>query len=256
MSAFPPPQLKYKLALVDIQEHRLSRIALWRSCFIIFCAVGLSLAATLPYWQIKHQSQIQISGEKLVSEDTIYTALDFAYPQLIWTVNGASLTQEIESIPSIVTARVNKQIIPPRLRISLQERTPVALAISQDKVGFLDLHGQWIDREFYANVDANFPLPELKVLNYEPRYQPSWNSIYELISLYPELQIDEVQWNQSGSLFLHTKIGKVFLGSDLSRLKQQFKIMLKLQNLPTHLDRSKIAYLDLSNPNLNLIQRY
>lgn len=256
MSAFPPPQLKYKLAKVEIQEQRLSRIALWRSCFVTCCAVSLCLGATLPYGQIKQQSQIQISGEKLVSKDTIHTALEFSYPQLIWTVNGVSLTQEIESIPSIATARVNKQIIPPRLKISLQERTPVALAIFQDKVGFLDLHGQWIEQKFYANLDNHFALPELKALNYQPRYQKSWSKIYQLISLYPELKVNTVEWNQSSSLFLHSKIGKVFLGSDLSRLNEQFKIMLKLQNLSTHVDRSQIDYLDLSNPNLNLIQKY
>ena len=258
MSAFPPPQLKYKLALVDVQEHRLFRIALWRSCFVISCAVSLCLLAISPYWQIKHQSQIQITDRKLVSKNTVYTALNFAYPQFIWTVNGLNLTQKIESVPSIATAKVNKRLVPPALIISLQERVPVALASSEGKVGFLDPEGKWIAQEFYTNIDANFPasLPKLKVINYQLQYQQSWNSIYQLISLYPELQIEQVEWNQAGNLFLNTKLGKVFLGSDLSRLKQQFKIMLKLQNLPTYLERSEIAYIDLSNPELNLIQKY
>ncbi len=256
MSPFPPPKLKYKLAVIDIQEQRLARIALWRSCLITGFALGLGLLATSTHWTIKHQSQIQIVGKKLVNADTIYTALNFVYPQFIWTVDGSNLTQKIESIPAIEVARINKQIIPSQLTVYLQERTPVALATSQVKVGFIYVHGEWIANEFYAIIDSGFVLPQLAVLNYLPKYKRSWIQIYQLISLYPELKINEVQWNHDGNLFVQTKIGRVLLGTDSSRLEQQFKIMLKLQNLPAHIKRREIAYVDLSNPKTNLIQRY
>ena len=256
MSAFPPPQLKHKLTLVEQQEHQLYRIAVWRSCLLISCAVSLCLMVVSPYWRIKDESQIQITGDELISKNTVYTALNLSYPRSIWSLNELNLTQKIESIPSIATAKLNKQLIPPALIISLEERVPIALALSQGKVGFLDSDGEWIAQKFYAHVNPNFSLPKLKVINYQPQYQKSWSSIYQLISLYPELEIDEVRWNQSSNLFLHTKVGVIFLGSDLSKLKQQFKIILELQNLPTYLESSKIAYIDLSNPEINLIQKY
>jgi cell division protein FtsQ len=256
MSAFPPPQLKYKLALVDIQEQRLAQIALWRACLVIGCAISLCLLLTQPYWQIKHQTQIQINGTKLLSKNTVYNALKFDYPQLIWTINGLNLMQKIESIPSVEATNITKQIIPPQLIISLQEKKPVALATFHEKVGFLDLDGQWIAQEFYENINTNLALPKLQVLNYQNRYQEPWKTIYQLISLHPELKITTVQWDESSNLFLHTKIGTVFLGGDLSQLKRQFKIMLQLQNLPAYVDNSQIAYIDLSNPNLNVIQKY
>ncbi|MGB5634831.1 MAG: FtsQ-type POTRA domain-containing protein [Waterburya sp.] len=256
MSAFPPPQLQYKLSLVKLQQHRSARISLWRACLLICCTMSLSLLATLPYWQVKHKTQIKISGEKLVSENTIYSTLNFAYPQFIWAVNGLNLAQKIESIPSVAVAKVNRRIIPPRIIISLQEKNPVAIATFQGKVGFLDFQGEWIALNFYGNVNADYPLPKIKVINYEMQFSKDWSKIYELISLYPELKISEVHWNQSSSVFLQTKIGQVFLGSELSRLEQQFKIMTKLKNLPNHLESSEIAYIDLSNPDINLIQRY
>jgi cell division protein FtsQ len=256
MSEFPPPQLKYKLALIDLQAQRLARIALWRACLVIGCAISLCLLLTQPYWQIQHYTQIQINDAKLVSKNTIYSALKFDYPQFIWTVNGLNLVQKIESIPSVEAANISKQIFPPQLIISLQEKKPVALATFQEKVGFLSLDGQWIAQEFYKNINTNFALPKLQVINYQTYYQQQWKSLYQLISLHPELKITKVQWDESNNLFLHTKIGTVFLGSDLSQLKRQFKIMLKLQNLPAYVDESKIAYIDLSNPNLNMIQKY
>ena len=256
MGVFPPPQLQEKLALVKVQKQRSDKISLWRSSLIITLAMSLGWAATLPYWKIKHPNQIKIGGKKLVNEDTIRTAIDFDYPQFIGTVNGLDITRRIESIPSIAVAKVNKQIIPPNLIISLQEKEPVAIATSEGRVGFLNAEGEWISRQFYTNVDSKSSLPDLKVTNYRSSYQQQWHQIYQLISLYPELKINEMQWQKSGGLLVQTKIGKVFLGSDSSRLEQQFKTMVELDNLPSQLQSSEIAYIDLSNPEVKLIQKY
>ena len=102
----------------------------------------------------------------------------------------------------------------------------------------------------------NFTLPKLIVHNYRDQYRKSWINLYRLISIYPELKINQVQWQQSGNLFLQTKIGKVSLGTNPSRFKQQFEIMLKLQNLSDRVEHDKIDYIDLSNSDINLIQKY
>lgn len=256
MNAFPPPQLQYKLALVKLQQHRLTRLALWRACCIIFCATGLGLATILPNSQIKTQNQIKINGDKLVDEETVYQALKLTYPQFIWSVNGIEITQKIEAIPSVEAAKVNKQIIPPLITISLQEKTPVALASANGEVGFLNTQGEWIAQKFYSSTKAGFALPKLKVIDYQLQFQATWQKIYQLILLYPELKVSEVHWQTSGDIFLETKIGQVFLGSDSSRLEQQFETISKLKNLPKQLKTSEIAYIDLSNAGVNLIQKY
>ncbi len=272
MTPFPPPKLQYKLAIVDIQQHRQSRLALWRSCFMVGCIFSLGLLTASPFWKIKERSQIQIDGNRLVGQQTVHDTLDLTYPQLIWTIGVTDLTQRVESIPSVEMANINRQIIPPKIIVSLQERIPQAIATFEGKVGFLDTDGEWVAQEFYTNIDRQidnslseqksdrfnnkFILPKLIVHNYQYRYRKSWIALYRLISLYPELKINKVQWNQSGNLFLQTKIGKVSLGTNPSRLEKQFEIMLKLQNLSDRVDRNKIAYIDLSNPDVNLIQKY
>lgn len=253
---FSSPQLQYKLAIVKLQQQRANCISLWRACLLISCTIGLASLTVLPFWQIRKQTQIQITGAKLVSEDTIYQSLDFAYPQFIWAVNGIELTLKLESIPSVELAKVNRQLIPPTINVSLQEKVPVALATFEGKIGFLNSSGDWVDQKFYANLNTNYSLPKLKVVDYKNQFQPVWVKLYQLISLYPELQISEVHWNQGGSLFVQTKLGQVLLGNDDSRLEQQFKILLRLRNLPQHLSRSEIAYIDLSNSRVNLIQKY
>lgn len=254
MTAFPPPGLKYKLAAVKIQDRRLARISLWRSCCSVACALGIGIVVTLPWWEIQDRSQIKIAGAKSVSQETIYSNLNFSYPQLVWQVNGLDLTQKVRSVPSIEDVRVNRQLMPPRITIALQEKVPVAVATSQGKIGFLNDGGEWIDRQFYDNISNS--LPKLKAIDYQSQYRQRWQKIYRLLSLYPELQVDEVQFHQSGSIYINTKIGKVFLGVDSSHLEEQFKTIARLKNLPEHLDRSEIFYIDLSNPNATLIQKY
>ena len=252
----PFPQLKYKLALIDLQESRLSRLAIWRATIVACFTIGIFLLSILPDWQIQHQSQISIKGNKLVSKQFVYSALNFEYPQFIWKIDGGNLAKQVELTPSVAEVRINKTLIPPKLIVFLQEKTPVALAILSGKVGFLDSNGQWIEQKFYDNISADFALPKLRVLNYNAQYQQTWRKLYQLVLSHPELEIKELQWSQSGDLLLKTKIGKVFLGSNSARLKTQFKTMLKLQALPNYLGSSKIDYIDLSSANLNLIQKY
>ncbi|MEM8831672.1 MAG: FtsQ-type POTRA domain-containing protein [Cyanobacteria bacterium P01_G01_bin.19] len=253
---FPPPKLQYKLAIADIQKHRQFRIALWRSCFMVGCILSLGSLSTASVWEIKDSSQVQIRGNRFIKADTVLQAADLSYPQPVWNIEVASLTDKIESIPSVEVASIKRQIIPPQIAVSLQERIPQAIATSNNRMGFLDSQGEWIAQEFYSNINDDFNLPKLIVRNYQPKYRKSWVHLYQLISSYPELKIDRVEWNQSDNLFLQTKIGKVALGTNLSRLEKQFEIMLKLQNLSDRVDRNKIAYIDLSNPKVNLIQKY
>jgi len=132
----------------------------------------------------------------------------------------------------------------------------VALATSKGQVGFLSESGEWIAQKFYNNASLDLPLPRLKAINYQPGSELAWSKIYQLNLIYPELQITEIHWRQAGGIFLKTKIGQVFLGSELSRLEQQFKTISKLKNLSTKVDAEEIAYIDLSNPGVNLIQKY
>jgi len=256
MSAFPPPQLQYKLSLVKLQQQRLTRLSFWRACFMVGCATGLSLAATLPNSQIKNKSQIDVNGERLVSENSIRQALRFDYPEFIWSINGMDLARKIESVPSVKAVKVSKQIIPPRIIVSLQEKVPVALATSGGEVGFLNAEGEWIAQKYYDNTNLDLPLPKLKAINYQSGFKLTWSKIYELNLIYPELKITEVHWREGGGIFLQTKIGQVFLGSENSRLEQQFKTISKLKNLANKVDAEEIAYIDLSSPGVNLIQKY
>ena len=256
MATLSSRKLQHNLHKLKQQKQKQLRLALWRSAVTISCAVGLLTISGLPSWQIKEPSQLDIEGENLIAEETLHSWLNFAYPQYIWSIPTQKLTQQLELIPSIAATKITKQILPPRLIVKIQERTPVAIAATSGKVGFLDAEGTWIDQEYYGKLDENLTLPSLKVVNFQPSERNSWIKIYHLMSVYSSIKIEEISWDRSNALFLKTEIGMVYLGANPAQLDKQFKVMAQLKNLPDRVKASEIAYIDLSNPDVNLIQKY
>ncbi len=248
--------LSSKLEHLRQKQQRERRRSLWRAIVTIGGAIAFAGIGTSSYWQIKGETQVRIEGENLVSEAAIYTLLDLKYPQFLGATPSQKLAQKLESIPAIAAVRVSKQTIPPQLTIFIRERVPVALALSAGRVGFLDAEGTWIPSYLYGDLDKNFSLPQLKVINFQSQVRASWSEIYRLILAYPDIEITEVRWDESEGLFLKTELGRVYLGSDMSQLEDRFKVMVRLKNLPERFDSSKIAFIDLSNPQQNLIQKY
>jgi cell division protein FtsQ len=256
MTARPVSGLKQRVSLLERKKRRILYRDLWRSGFVTFFTTGLLLMASLPYWQIQQRFQVQIEGNKLVSKDTIYAILGLTKSQYIWNIPNQILAKKIETMASIEAAKVSKQIFPPRLIVLVKERQPVALASSIGKVGLLDSQGVWIPLDLYDRTQPGFKFPRLKVVNFKSEDRSGWSQIYRLISLYSAIKVDEVRWDGSANLFLKTEIGTIYLGSDLSKLPQQFKTLARLKNLPNYLEIGNVDYIDLSNPDFELIQKY
>ncbi|MEL7407819.1 MAG: FtsQ-type POTRA domain-containing protein [Cyanobacteria bacterium J06558_2] len=174
MNEFPASQLREQLSLAKLQKRHAAKVSLRRASLMICCTVGIGWVTNLDFWQIKEQTQIKVSGVELVDKSTIYSSVSFNYPQPVWQIDGAQLAQSIATIPSIAEVKVNRQVIPPQILISLTEKTPVALASVQGKVGFLDAQGTWIAQEFYSNIAHDDILPQLKVINYDLRLSQIW----------------------------------------------------------------------------------
>ncbi len=258
MSSFYDPKLKQKLFFLQQQNRKRLRISLWR-CGIVSSLVASSVAMiTSSYCQIKKPSQVVLEEDTIVAESTIYSLLKLNYPQWLWTIPSHQLSNNLKSIPPILDAMVTKQMFPPQMRVRLQERVPVATALSQGKIGFLDADGVWLEAKFYdySEDNQNFSLPQLKVINFQTQYSDTWSEIYRLLTMYPGIELLEVRWDEVAHLYLKTNIGKVYLGSDRSLLAQQFQVLARFPELSTQENLSGVEYLDLTNPKIPFIQTY
>ena len=258
MSSFYDPKLQQKLLLLQQQNRKLLRIAIWR-CLIVssFVASGLAIISS-SYWQIKNSSQVVLEEDIIVADSTIYSLLKLNYPQCIWTIPSHQLSENLKSITPIVDAMVTKQMFPPQMKVRLQERVPVATVWAQGKIGFLDADGVWLEANFYrySEENQNFSLPQLKVINFQTQYREAWSEIYRLLARYPGIELSEVRWDEVAHLYLKTNIGQVYLGSDQSLLAQQFQVLARFPELSTQEQLQGVEYLDLSNPEIPFIQKY
>lgn len=252
------PKLKIKSALLKQQKDRLQKRFLWRSILLSSLVTSLLAITIIPQVKIKHPTQVQIKGTNLVADSIIYRLLNIEYSEFIWQIPTHQLSQNLESIPAIANSRINKQIFPPLLQVFIEERQPVAVALSQSNSqwGFLDARGVWLDPKYYQNNDEKIVSSKLKVINFHPDHAEVWSEIYSLVKTNPSIQVKEVKWDKSRNLYLKTELGTVYLGGDTSLLSQQFVAMAKLKNLPNYLKPSEIYYIDLTNPKRYSIQKY
>jgi cell division protein FtsQ len=240
--------------LLEMNKKTQFRQAIWRAVVSSCLALSLFWLITLPRWLITDKSQIQIAGNQLLSESTIYDLLPLTYPHSIWQISTQKLIESLESAPPIVAAKIARQLVPPRLIITLQERVPVALNVREGRVGFLDETGIWVEKDFYQNLQLNSRSPLLKVIGFNEQYRPQWSELYNLIA-HQSIRVFEINWQDPTNLILKTELGTVYLGSCLSDLPKKFAVLDRLREIPKHFKFSEIVYIDITNPDSPLIQR-
>lgn len=238
--------------------------SVWRTLFVGGMATGLVWAITLPDWVIRSPEQIVIEGNHFLSAKAIRSLLPLSYPQSILQVQPQAIAKSLESQGPIAKATVSRQLLPPGLTIQVRERKPVAIAkppINQNSktlnsnttAGLVDDQGVWMSKTSYTELEQNLELPTLKVIGSNEQYRPYWSEVYQALSR-SAVQVLEIDWQDPGNLILKTELGNVHLGPYSSRFSEQLGILDRMRELPTHVSPSKIAYIDLKNPDFPAIQ--
>lgn len=250
------------------QLRRARRIRLvqgiWRSLWVSGLAGGLVWGITLPDWVIHQPEQIAIEGNQFLSAQAIRSLLPLSYPQSLLRVEPQAIAYSLESSGPIAQATVSRQLLPPRLMIQVKERKPVAIAqpkpypLNQTthlppEVGLLDEQGVWMPQRSYESLEENVELPTLKVIGSSEHYRPYWAEVYQAVSHSP-VKVMEIDWQNPANLILKTDLGKVHLGPYTSRFAEQLGVLDRMRELPTHIQPGQIAYIDLKNPDLPVIQ--
>ncbi|VEP15004.1 Cell division septal protein [Hyella patelloides LEGE 07179] len=255
MTAHPCPELKQKITLLKTKQRKVQRHYLYRSLVVSMFAGGILASILSGNWQIKDRSQITIIGDRLIDSAIISNSINITYPQSIITIPSQQIESQLQSISALQAVQVTKTIFPLSVNIYLQERIPVATALSLGKVGFLDSQGVWLEPILYNHQQANFSSTAIKVVNFKPQYSSIWSEIYSLITAYPTLDVQEVHWEDGGKLSLVTSRFKVIFGADYSLLQRQFETLASFPDLATNRDLQNIAQIDLTNPDAPFLEQ-
>ncbi len=173
-----------------------------------------------PEWSIRSDQQVSFVGHQLLSDKTLHKLLPLSYPRSVWQLSTKKLDQQLESNASLAAVEITRQIFPAQLTIAVQERQPVAIAVQEQTLGYLDIQGYFMPASFYEDaVKKKFPQTP-QFLGFSDQYRPFWQTYQDRIRQSP-VNIRLVNGNDPSRITLTTDLGQVFLGSSLNRFDQQ-----------------------------------
>ncbi|WP_238546750.1 cell division protein FtsQ/DivIB [Synechocystis sp. PCC 6714] len=221
-----------------------------RSCWQFVCVCGLTggmvWMMSWPEWSIRSNRQVEFLGNKLVSRETLYEDLDLEYPQAIWQLSTQALGDELAKNPALLKVEVTRQLLPAQVNVAVQERQPVAIAVADQGLGYLDGNGNYIPATLYSQQVRN-ALPQTpQFLGYGSQYRSFWQTHQVRIQQSP-VNIRIINGNNPTNISLTTDLGLVFLGSDLSQFERKLQVLEKMQNLPSRVPKERLLFIDLTN---------
>lgn len=239
--------------------------ASWRLLFVLGIASGSVWLISLPAWVVRQPQQVEVRGNRLLSAAAVQKLLPIPYPQSLWQIQPEAVAKKLEQQPSIAQAIVSRQLFPPGLKVQIQERTPVAIAVSATSgdrelaeryraaASLLDAQGQVIPLQSYQQLHQSIALPTLKVLGMRDQYRSQWTALYQAVSTSP-VKVSEIDWREPTNLILKTELGSVHLGAFSSQFGQQLRALDRMRQIGSNVDPSQIAYIDLRSPDRPLVQ--
>lgn len=234
-----------------------TRVILWRSLIALAILGSLGWVLTRPNWVIRENSQIDIEGNHILSEDAVRNLISLSYPQSIFKIPVPQLKNELESLPPLEEVEITRQLFPPRINLNVKERIPVAIALDssspQDVLGFIDQEGIFLPENFYSSVKEEFVLPKIRVIGFKEENPLEWNQLYQIINE-SKIKIKQIDGRDSNNLILLTELGKIYLGPKRNILSKQLRVLEQMGDLPSRVKIQEIDYIDLTDPANPLIQ--
>ena len=248
------------------RRHFIGKV-IWRFLALSGLTAGVFWGTTRPVWLIQDSSQINVSGNTLLSETTVHELIPLDYPQPLLKVEPEHLANQLQNRAPIVSAKISRQLLPPRLNVEIQEREPVALVLPVGEAsvqakgidflpaGLIDAEGAWMPKSSFLLAEGTLELPQLRLRGLQSQYRKHWPQVYKQIRQSP-VKIHEIDWRDSSNLVLQTELGVVYLGPLTPNLGQQLTTLDKMRNLPDQLDDREVAHIDLttaSMPSISIV---
>lgn len=285
-------ELSHRRKTLRRQRRRQLLCGIWRIIAISSLAGGLGWAATQPVWVIKQPEQINIEGNQILSDKGVRSLLSLSYPQSLLRIEPTKVAQQLETNQGLIAkASVSRQLFPPSLTVTVEEREPVITAVSVNPnvppiaatpsptepvkpkataetapseeitppppttvpVGLIDAKGTWIPIANYHSAGQSLPLPTLRIIGDRQQYLPYWAEMYQILRRSP-VKVSEIDWQNPANVILKTDIGTVHLGIYSSQFADQLAILDQMRQLSNQINGQKIVYIDLTDPNSPAVQ--
>ncbi|NMG57438.1 FtsQ-type POTRA domain-containing protein [Geitlerinema sp. P-1104] len=265
MTPLPPHPLQQRRRRLQTRRQRRRVGMLWRLLIVGSAAASSLWLLSHPNWVIHSPRDIHIQGNQWLPDALVREQLPLSYPETLLQLSPEAISSSLENNLPITTSQVKRQLLPPRLIIHVQERSPVAVAVlppklnsqgvSQEQVGLLDAQGLWVPLETQDLLQQLPQLPPLRVRGARQVYEQSWPHVYATLEA-SDVQVTEIDWRDPSRVMLETQeLGSVHLGSLGDRFEEQLQEIHRLRNLPQEVDMNEVEYIDLQNPEAPYLQK-
>ena len=261
LSNISPNQLRTRRQTLRRQRRHLIGKVLWRFLALTGLTTAIFWGTTRPIWLIQDASQINVTGNELLSDKTLQDLIPLDYPLPLLKVEPERLADQLQNRAPLVSVHVSRQLLPPRLNVQVQERQPVALVLPVDETslqakgvdflptGLIDAEGAWMPKSSFLLVNSTTDFPDLRLRGLQSQYRRYWPQVYEKIRQSP-INIYEIDWRDPGNLTLQSELGIVYLGPFTPKLDQQLATLDKMRNLPEQIEDTEVVHIDLTNPSM------
>lgn len=242
-------------------------MAIVRFLLIFSLTGGVFWFVTLPKWAITNNKQIEIDGNNLLSDDEVRSLIPLKYPQSLLQLSTQELSNNLQKLAPVKNIVIQKELFPPSLKIKLEEKKPVAIALAPkinekthqltiQSIGYVDEDGIFVSNQVYQNLKENpEQLPKLKIIGTPQTYLPYWQELYSFLSQ-STVKINTIDWQNPTNLVLVTDLGKIYLGAYSSKkIPKQLTILEKLKSITQQVRREDIIYIDLTDPEIPSISK-
>ena len=231
------------------QRRQALLIQLWRLVAMILLSGGSAWILLRHGWTLSGPQAVILQGDASLKTGQVVEAANLNFPQPLLEVSPRALERLLINNLPVRSARVERQMLPARLIVTLSPQIPVAQAERQGATGrergLLNAEGQWIPLS-----DASpEPLTTILVRGWNEQQQSQISELLRQRDRF-EGRLKTVILHPDGDISLITTgLGRIDLGGEPALLNNQIETIVHLNNtLPKHLLKSKQGSLDLSNP--------
>ncbi|WP_287131135.1 cell division protein FtsQ/DivIB [Candidatus Cyanaurora vandensis] len=219
------------------------RLKNWWRYGLLLTLVGLSFWVGQSPWELVRPEQVVVVGQRVLTSQRVRDLLALEFPLRIFEVEPGELQTLVHREPLVLAVGVRRHW-PPRLELTILERTPVAVAFEQGQPGVLDKDGVWLSLRHYPTLAQ----PSLRVVGYTAQLQARWQQLYPILAT-AAVPVRRVNFSDPANLILETGLGVVHLGHpDQLQLKEQLLTLDRLRHLPRVVARERVAFIDLRSP--------
>jgi len=246
------PGSERRRQLQQQKRHDLWR-GLWRLLVLGALSAGLGYALLRWGWLLTGPEQVQVVGSRQVSRQQVIVAAELRFPTPLLELQPRRIADELRAALPVEQVQVSRLMAPPRLRVALVDREPVARAqrarASGPETGYVDRMGNWMGNQQNPRPAAGSGPLTLEVIGWQSRHRPALALILvQRQRLGTDLRL--IRFDPDGNLWLlSTRLGLVRLGPPDDRLARRLEVLQQLsRGLPAQLQYQHGHSLDLSDP--------